>query len=255
MSGIVMLTSAGRSSTILFNALNREFGVDRIVVEQSIPRGQMLKGRVKRWGARKVVGQVLFRTLVVPPLKARSGKRIRAILDQHGLDDTPIPAGKRIDVESVNSERVKALLAELKPSVVVINGTRIIKEEVLRSVDARFINIHVGITPTYRGVHGGYWALVEKEPEACGVTVYFVDAGIDTGQVIGQALISPTAEDNFVTYPFLQLAAGIPLAKKAVREVLAGNVETMPHPQRPSKLWTHPTLGEYVTNLVLRGVK
>ena len=41
--------------------------------------------------------------------------------------------------------------------------------------------MHAGITPQYRGVHGGYWAVVNNDPEHCGVTIHFVDKGIDTG--------------------------------------------------------------------------
>ena len=39
------------------------------------------------------------------------------------------------------------------PRVVIVNGTRIIQERVLQSVDAIFLNTHAGITPMYRGVH------------------------------------------------------------------------------------------------------
>ena len=51
----------------------------------------------------------------------------------------------------------------------MINGTRIISKATLGCVPAVFINTHVGITPTYRGVHGGYWSLVEGERARCGV--------------------------------------------------------------------------------------
>ena len=33
----------------------------------------------------------------------------------------------------------------------------------LQSVEAIFVNTHVGITPKYRGVHGGYWSLVKND--------------------------------------------------------------------------------------------
>lgn len=255
MSGVVMLAAPGRSTRIIFHALNQAFGVERVILESPVPRRQLLQSRVKRWGARKVVGQVLFRALMVPPLRTVSERRIRAILDQSSLSDAPIPEETIVRVTSVNSEECRSHLRALSPRVVVINGTRIIKADVLSSIDARFINIHVGITPTYRGVHGGYWALVEHAPDACGVTVYFVDPGIDTGAVIAQALIHPTPEDNFGTYPFLQVAAGVPLAIEAVRNVLAGHAETVQPPERPSKLWTHPTLAEYLVNRVRLGVK
>src|SRR5438093_9923670 len=53
---------------------------------------------------------------------------------------------------------------------VVVNGTRIISEAVLTASDAVFINMHAGITPKYRGVHGGYWALYNGDGEAASST-------------------------------------------------------------------------------------
>jgi folate-dependent phosphoribosylglycinamide formyltransferase PurN len=60
------------------------------------------------------------------------------------------------------------------------------------SINSKFVNIHVGITPKYRGVHGTYWALVNNDVENSGVTVHFVDEGIDTGNIINQAIVVPS---------------------------------------------------------------
>jgi folate-dependent phosphoribosylglycinamide formyltransferase PurN len=72
-------------------------------------------------------------------------------------------------------------LKAINPDLVIVNGTRIISKKVLSSINSKFVNIHVGITPKYRGVHGTYWALVNNDVENSGVTVHFVDEGIDTG--------------------------------------------------------------------------
>jgi len=138
---------------------------------------------------------------------------------------------------------------------VVVNGTRILSKRLLGCIDAVFINMHAGITPLFRGVHGGYWPLAQGQPEHCGVTVHLVDPGIDRGKVLGQALIQPTPEDNFTTYPLLQLAAGIPLMLRAVQGALDGAPETVPHPPGSSMQWYHPTLGSYLKTFASRGVK
>ena len=70
-----------------------------------------------------------------------------------------------------------ALLTSLRPVVVVVNGTRIIAARVLESAGCPVVNLHAGITPRYRGVHGGYWALAERHPEWVGTTVHLVDPG------------------------------------------------------------------------------
>jgi methionyl-tRNA formyltransferase len=144
-------------------------------------------------------------------------------------------------------------LQQLQPRAILVMGTRLIAGEVLRSVDAPFINYHAGVTPKYRGVHGGYWARAEGDDDNFGVTVHLVDEGIDTGTVLYQDRLAPSPTDNYSTYPYLQLAAALPLLERAARDAIAGSLR----PQRvdlPSRLWSHPTLWAYVRTGVRRGV-
>ena len=109
-------------------------------------------------------------------------------------------------------------------------------------------------SPKYRGVHGAYWALVNNDPENCGVTIHRVDKGIDTGGVIDQKMIEITPKDSFVTYPLLQLAAGIPLMQKAIANFKNDTMGTIVVPG-PSKLWFHPTMGQYLYNRIAKGIR
>jgi methionyl-tRNA formyltransferase len=173
----------------------------------------------------------------------------------YGLNDSPIPEDKVTRVSSVNSERCIEALRTAAPDVVVVAGARVIAEQVLASVKTMFINVHAGITPLYRGVHGGYWSLVHNDRNNCGVTVHLVDKGIDTGGIVHQAIIQPSSADNFTTYPLLQLGEGIGLLKLTIREIQAGTLAIKPAPLRPSRLWSHPTLSEYYSNRTRNGVK
>ena len=138
--------------------------------------------------------------------------------------------------------------------MVVVNGTRIIKKEIIETIDAPFVNTHVGITPKYRGVHGGYWALTENDIEHCGVTVHLIDTGIDTGGILYQDVIEITDKDTFNTYPYLQTVAAIPLMKKAVNDIANKTYKTR-KTDLPSRLWSHPTIMEYLKYRILHSVK
>ena len=252
---IVLLAGTGRSTAIVYNALAREFTVAAVIQEDKPARLDFLKRRARKIGWPKVAGQTLFRAVVMPALAAFSRRRTAEILAASGLTTTPIPASVLVRVKSVNSPECIAALQRLAPKVVVVNGTRIIKAEVLNSAPAKFINMHAGITPLYRGVHGAYWALAQNDRNHCGVTVHLVDTGIDTGNILGQATIEPSPRDNFATYAYLQLAAGVPLLKEAVRAALQGRLQPQPAPAGESHLWYHPTLGEYLRYRVAKGVK
>lgn len=245
---ILMLAGEGDSTVIVYNALKKTFQDVEILLEDPVPASQLVRRRVKKLGYITVFGQILFQVLVVPALKRKSKTRIDQIIQDNNLDLTPIPQFTKID--SVNSETARQIIKDQAPRVVVVNGTRIISKGTLAIVSCPIINTHAGITPLYRGVHGAYWALAEKKPELCGVTVHYLNAGIDTGEVIAQAIITPSPRDNFRTYPYLQLAAGVPLLMDAVRELLAGN---RPHSlpiTTQSKLRSHPTIWQYWRNRV-----
>ena len=252
---IVLLGGDVASTRIVYHALRQEFDIAAAIVEDRVPRKQFLERRVRKLGLRRTIGQLLFRALAVPALQLQSRARLRQIYRAFGLDDAPIEAGKLIRVPSVNSPEAIAVLQRLQPAIVVVNGTRIISRQTLTATSARFINMHAGITPLYRGVHGAYWALVERQPEACGVTVHEVDPGIDTGTVLAQQLIQPTGMDNFITYPLLQIARGIPELKRVIAETAEGRRRPVPVPAGNSRLWSHPTLFEYLKNRFCLGVR
>lgn len=246
MPQIVILAGPGSSTDILFHSLDKELGIARVIVETPVSQRQLLKRRAEKLGWTTVMGQILFKLAVAKPLAAASQKRLQAIRTANGLREAPLPEDRVIRVSSINSPECIAELQRLQPDVIVVNGTRIISKKVLQAVSCPFINTHAGITPLYRGVHGGYWALANNDLAHCGVSVHLVDAGIDTGSILYQALITPTAEDNFITYPLLQLVAGLPLLVQAVRDALAGTLRRQPAPEGPSRLWSHPTLAEYL---------
>lgn len=253
MARIVLLAGDGRSSWIVAHALRERFGDVAVIVEDDVPRRVFLERRLRRLGVARVAGQLLF-SAYGRLGERRARRRRRAVLARAGLDDAPLAESELHRVPSVNATETIVRLRALDPDVVVVNGTRIIAKEVLASIDAPFINTHVGITPTYRGVHGGYWALASGDRENCGVTVHLVDAGIDTGGILYQSRIEPSGTDDFFTYPTVQYAVGVPLLVRAVSDALAGRLRPYAAKGRQSALWTHPTLFEYLWNGWSRGV-
>jgi methionyl-tRNA formyltransferase len=255
MKKIVLLAGKGPSTTYLYNALMEDFDIAAVIVEDEVDRKTFLKRRAQKLGWWKVFGQVLFQALIVPILRKESARRLQAIKLTYQLKDTPIHPNKLHELKSVNEPDCLALLKEMRPDIVVVNGTRIISRKVLTAIPAVFINTHAGITPKYRGVHGGYWALVNKDAVNCGVTVHLVDSGIDTGGVLYQSAIAPSAEDNFCTYPLLQLGEGILLMKKTLLDAQRGALSTRKSQTTESHLWYHPTAWEYLKKRLSNGIK
>src|SRR5262245_21865165 len=250
-SDIVILGGETLWTYALAQALRRRFGDIPVILEDKEPMQLFLRRRIRRLGWLDVIGQValgLFAKLLRPFI------RERAILAQNGLDATPIDSGV-IRVVSANDSATTTILNELRPRVVVVSHSRILLPRVLAAVPATFINIHTGITPQYRGMHGAYWALVHDDAEHCGVTVHLVDPGIDTGPIIAQARIAPSRRDSYFTYHWSQLAAALPLVIRAIEDALAGRLSASPPPaEARSRLYYHPTLWGYLWGGLRRGV-
>jgi methionyl-tRNA formyltransferase len=254
-SGVVMLGGRAESTNIVYHALKDRVPIKKVILEDPVARAEFLRRRAKKLGWATVAGQVAFAGVVVPLLRRSSRGRVAELKRRFGYCDQAISTDVAVRVSSANSDETVRLLNSLAPSVVLINGTRIIAKRVLEQVPAMFINMHAGITPRYRGVHGGYWALAASDSEHCGVTVHVVDAGIDTGAIIGQATFSPEQADTFVTYPYHQLHAGLPLLERALTDALNGRLETRAPAAGDSRLWSHPTIVQYLVNWALRGVR
>lgn len=205
----------------------------------------LLRRRVKRLGPARVAGQVLFRALVVPALAWRGRARVAEIVRDFDLDTSPMQDVRH--VPSMNDEATRAWVRQLRPAVTVVCGTRILDRATLAALQGPVVNFHAGITPTYRGVHGGYWALAEGRPELVGSTLHLIDPGIDTGDVLTQVTFEVTRRDSFATYPYLHVAAVLGPLEDLVGRALAGEdlVGRPPRADLESKLRTHPTLFEY----------
>lgn len=251
---IVMLATEGDSTNIIYNAINAEFAICTVIIEKKESKKIFIKRRIKKLGIITVGGQILFQLIIVKLLNIFSVRRIKKILVENQLNTADIPAGKIIRVNSINNNAVAEMLRDIKPDLIIINGTRIISKKILTAIPCVFINGHTGITPMYRGVHGGYWALVNNDPRHCGVTVHLVDEGIDTGTILYQENIKPTRKDNFVTYPYLQTVKMLSGLSMAIKNALSGNLNNV-SVTGDSKIWYHPTIWQYLFYRIFKNVK
>ncbi|RME45643.1 MAG: hypothetical protein D6791_10220 [Chloroflexi bacterium] len=95
----------------------------------------------------------------------------------------------RIPVYQANTMQDPAFvrrLADLNPDLIVLfSFNLIIPEEIIKLPRFGCINVHPSLLPKYRGAHPHFWVLVKGETST-GVTVHYVDAGVDTGDIIIQ---------------------------------------------------------------------
>ena len=89
-----------------------------------------------------------------------------------------------------------ALMNASRPDIVLVFGTGILRAPVLSAFEGRIINIHLGLSPYYRGAGTNFWPLVNRQPEYVGATIHYLDAGIDTGPILAHARPCIEASDG-----------------------------------------------------------
>ena len=109
--------------------------------------------------------------LVPPPVKAWAA--------EHGLAVWQ-PA-------KVRDEAFVLMLEDLKPDlIVVVAFGQILTQRILDIPQYGCINVHASLLPRYRGAAPMQWCIINGE-EKTGVTTMFMDAGLDTGDMLLKA--------------------------------------------------------------------
>ncbi|MDB4428599.1 phosphoribosylglycinamide formyltransferase [Akkermansiaceae bacterium] len=103
---------------------------------------------------------------------------------------------------------------------------RLVKEPLLSAFPNRILNIHPSLLPKYPGKAAWEQALADQA-EVTGCTVHYVDAGIDTGEVILQEKVEVLIDDTATTlHARIQIAEHrvYPQAVKRVLKKMSGRV-------------------------------
>lgn len=101
-----------------------------------------------------------------------------------------------IEVPYINHPKVSALADRLKPDVIAVFGTGLIRGPLLAVGRLGIINLHGGLSPRYRGSDCTFWALYNGELDQVGCTLHWINAGIDTGNLIAHICPEVTESDD-----------------------------------------------------------
>ena len=119
------------------------------------------------------------------------------IAREFGVPNVYLPPGKfRTRLEpQVEMQLVRMLQAAGVELVVLAGFMRVLKEQILAAFPRRIINLHPSLLPKFPGVEAWTQALAAGE-KFTGCTVHYVDAGIDSGEIIAQREVPIKPEDT-----------------------------------------------------------
>jgi methionyl-tRNA formyltransferase len=146
-------------------------------------------------------------------------------------------------VASVNDVAARDFVRSQAPDLVAVCGTSVLKPETFTLAPKGAINIHTGITPEYRSADPIFWALYRGEPEKVGVTIHFVDRGIDTGAIIYQEAVPVYADDSLSSISARCVRRGAELYSQALSDIANGVVRTIDRSGAPNRAHLSVHLG------------
>lgn len=85
-----------------------------------------------------------------------------------------------------NSSETFSWIREREPQYLILFGSAIIKPPLLSYYDGKIVNLHLGLSPYYRGSGSNFWPLVFGEPEGVGATIHLAVLKVDAGPILGQ---------------------------------------------------------------------
>ena len=94
-------------------------------------------------------------------------------------------------------EKILNKIEKSKPDLIISYGCSLIREKLINKYSNKFLNIHLGLSPYFKGVGSNFWAYIQNKPELIGSTIMMIDPGIDSGRIIHQLRTKIFMRDNF----------------------------------------------------------
>ncbi|MDO8803463.1 MAG: methionyl-tRNA formyltransferase [Elusimicrobiota bacterium] len=167
---------------------------------------------------------------------AASGHELAGVISQ---PDRPVGRGLRLCCAPVSAlaeklcfkvfkpasrQELHSVVSGLKPDLaVVVAYGRLIPAETLALASLGFLNVHFSLLPKYRGAAPVQWALINGE-RTTGVTLFWLDKGMDTGPVFLRREEPVLASDDAASLFARLSASGAGLLEEGLRKISAGEI-------------------------------
>lgn len=139
---------------------------------------------------------------------------------------------KILQPTNLKNEAFLQELKDLKPNLQIIVAFRMLPKIVWEIPEYGTFNLHASLLPDYRGAAPINWAIINGETKT-GVTTFFIDDKIDTGEIILQSEIAIAPIDTAGTLHDKLMNLGAEVVLATVKEIEVGKITTKKQPNTP----------------------
>lgn len=164
---------------------------------------------------------------VVGVVSDKPGARALARADEAGVETGVFPGGEYQDREA-RDRAIGDWLDQREVQLVVLAGyMQLLTPAFVERFRNRIVNVHPALLPSYPGLEAVRQAL-DHGARVTGVTVHFVDEGVDSGPIISQRAVEVPESRDWDELEAEIHAAEHELLPEAIRAIAAGRVELEP---------------------------
>lgn len=169
---------------IILKKLPKDVEVVGVVLLAASPFGKKLSIIQKYLETLKIFGlRFCIHYFIKLAQSKLANKSVKSLLETHNIPIIQLDS-------SINSVESLQKINSFNPDILIsIAGNQIFKKDLINLAPLGCLNLHTSLLPKYRGLMPTFWVLKNKENQT-GVSVFFVDEGIDSGEIIIQKKIT-----------------------------------------------------------------
>lgn len=150
------------------------------------------------------------------------GETARRFAEQHG------DRIRQLEPGTINEPSTIERLADAGVEAAAVFGSGLLRAPLIDALGGRLVNCHLGLSPYYRGSGTNFWPFYNRELEYVGVTIHWIDTGVDTGPILHQGRPEIAPDDNPHSIGCKAIQVGAELMCRTLAEVEAGQARGVP---------------------------
>jgi folate-dependent phosphoribosylglycinamide formyltransferase PurN len=214
---IVLWIGNESNQLALANKINELYKIECIFLEKKSNKRQITIGVL----IQKILEKIFFTKISMAWFKMLSHYNKLA---SHNSNIT------YFDVEYINSEDVYLKTKLINPDLIIVSGTRLIKDKLL-SLNPKIgiLNLHTGLSPYVKGgPNCTNWCIANNEFHLIGNTIMWIDRGIDSGNIVTTELTPLNGLENLAELHLKVMEHAHSLYLRAINEIIKGNISNVP---------------------------
>ena len=146
----------------------------------------------------------------------------------------------------LNDELCERFVHQQTPDLIVFTGGGLVRQNILQIPKYGVLNCHTGVLPAYRGMDVVEWIAMEYAIHKTdfGVSLHYMDKGVDTGPILLVHRIQPDSHDTFSTIRMHLEVEMVATMLEGVRGIASGSLQPKPQAAQDGRQYyvMHPRI-------------